>query len=76
MDYYTEFGRLLIEAKPSVRASIIQEIRKSITHPAYLHLLHTTNSDNVEYVMGYFRSMRHYELYNTIENIVDNYFSV
>ncbi len=74
MDYYTEFGNLLIKVKPSVRYSIIQTIRENISHPAYLHLLLTMNSENVEYVMGYLRSMRHYDLYLIIEKIVDTYY--
>ena len=69
-DVYDAFVNIILSSRPKIRSIVLETIRKHITHPAYIHLMHTLDSTNARYIAGYLRTTPHKELNEVIKQIV------
>ncbi len=75
-DCYDLFAEYYLSLKPSKKFYLISNINSKLQHPHLAYVFKTITSDNIMYVMGYIRSLKIYELYNIIENIVNNNYNI
>lgn len=69
-DIYDAFVNIFLSSKPKIRSIILETVRKHITHPAYIHLIHTLDNTNAQYIAGYLRTTPYRELNEIIKQIV------
>ncbi len=69
-DNIDKFINYLLSSKPRVRFAVITEFEQQVNHPVYTHLLKTLDSDNAQYIIGYLRSQKMYEMHRFIDNVV------
>jgi hypothetical protein len=72
-DIYDAFVNIILSSRPKIRSIILETIRKHITHPAYIHLMHTLNNTNAQFIAGYLRTTPYAELTEIIRQIVALY---
>jgi hypothetical protein len=72
-DIYDAFVNIIVSSRPKIRSIVLETIRKHITHPAYLHLMHTLDNTNARYIAGYLRTTPYKELNEVIKQIVALY---
>lgn len=72
-DVYEKFSNIYVSSTVKNRTVLIKHIIDSIYHPVYIHLLKTIDIYNCHYVLGYLRSQRSIELYNTLKSVVQLY---
>ena len=69
-DNIDKFINYLLSSKPRVRFAVITEFEQQVNHPVYTHLLKTLDSDNAQYIIGYLRSQKMYEMHRFIDNTI------
>ena len=69
-DNIDKFINHLLSSKPRIRFAVITEFEQQVNHPVYTHLLKTLDSDNAQYIIGYLRSQKMYEMHRFIDNVV------
>lgn len=69
-DIYDKFIELYFNSDIKQRFLLITSITNSIRHLSYIHMFKTMDLSNIHYVIGYLKSQRSSEMYNSIENIL------
>lgn len=69
-DNIDKFINYLLSSKPRIRFAHITEFEQQVNHPVYTHLLKTLDSDNAQYIIGYLRSQKMYEMHGFIDNTI------
>jgi hypothetical protein len=69
-DNIDKFINYLLSSKPRIRFAHITEFEQQVNHPVYTHLLKTLDSDNAQYIIGYLRSQKMYEMHRFIDNTI------
>lgn len=72
-DNIDKFINYLLSSKPRVRFAIINEFSEQVKHPVYTHLLKTLDIDNAQYIIGYLRSQKMYEMHQFIDNTISQF---
>jgi hypothetical protein len=71
LDCYDLFSDYFLSLSPKKRNYLIEDIILKFNHPSITYMLKTTNSTNIYSVVCYLRSLKFYELYYIIEDIVN-----